>query len=366
MRSVAVILIGCLQATGVCLAEKPLGLPPVPVPQENPLTPEKTALGEALFKDTRFSVDNTIACATCHVPGKVFSDGLRVARGLRGMEGTRNAPSLVNAVFYDTFFLDGRAASLEEQVLGPLTSPIEHGLENPKFILGVIREDEAYASRFHEAFGVAPQEITLDHFTQAITSFERTLVSGDSPFDRYFYGGDKTALSESAARGVEVFRMKGNCANCHEIAWKSATFTDNRFYNLGVGFERIEAALPDFIDAFWKAVDAKREFVDTIYTGTQRAELGRFNVTHRVSEIGQFKTPSLRNVALTGPYMHDGSQKTLLEVVEYYDEGGRPNPFLDPAIFPLNLSEQEKKDLVAFMESLTTPEYAHLVAARSD
>ncbi len=152
--------------------------------------------------------------------------------------------------------------------------------------------------------------------------------------------------------------MKGNCANCHEIVWKSATFTDNRFYNLGVGFERIESDLSRFVDAYWAARDAGQEFSDSIYKEAPRSELGRFNVTHTVSDIGRFKTPGLRNVALTAPYMHDGSQKTLMEVVEYYDKGGYPNPLLDAAIFPLNLAEQEKKDLVTFMEALTSPQYA--------
>ena len=351
-------MIACLLAPSVCAAEQPLGLPPLQIPKKVPLTAERIALGEALFKDSRFSADGSIACASCHVPGKLFSDGLPLARGIRDIEGTRNVPSLINVAFYDTFFLDGRAASLEEQVLGPLTNPIEHGLDDPKAVLAVIRKDERYPGQFEKAFGIAPSEISTEHFVRAITSFERTLISGDSPFDRYFFGGDKTTLSESAARGVKLFRMKGNCANCHEIVWKSATFTDNRFYNLGVGFERIESELARFVDTYWAARDAGQDFNDTIYTESQSSELGRFNVTHSVSDIGRFKTPGLRNVALTAPYMHDGSQKTLMEVVEYYDKGGYPNPLLDPAIFPLNLTEQEKKDLVAFMEALTSPEYA--------
>ena len=358
MRSVMTALIACLLAPSVCVAEQPLGLPPLRIPEKEPLTSERVALGEALFKDPRFSADGTIACSSCHLPGKLFSDGLPLARGIQDIEGTRNVPSLINVAFYDTFFLDGRAASLEEQVLGPLTNPIEHGLNDPKAVLSMIRKDERYPGQFQKAFGVAPSDISTDHFVRAITSFERTLVSGDSPFDRYFFGGDKTVLSESAARGLELFRMKGNCANCHEIVWKSATFTDNRFYNLGVGFERIESDLPRFVDAYWAARDAGQEFNDTIYTEAPRSELGRFNVTHTVSDIGRFKTPGLRNVALTAPYMHDGSQKTLMEVVEYYDKGGYPNPLLDAAIFPLNLAEQEKKDLVAFMEALTSPQYA--------
>jgi cytochrome c peroxidase len=354
------LLVGPL-ATYVWAAETPLGLPPVPIPSDNLQTPGKIALGKLLFEDKRFSGDGTVSCATCHDPQKAFADRLPTSEGIKKLKGTRNAPTVVNAVYYDSQFWDGRRPSLEEQSKDPLINPIEHGLPSHAPILEIIRKDGSYPSQFQSVFGVVPQQITIDHVAKAIASFERTVVSGDSPFDRYLYGGDKTALSESAIRGLEIYRTKGRCQDCHAIGQTNATFTDNKFHNLGVGFKRLGARAVQIANAFRKAKQEGKDIDKAVLGDQEVSELGRFVVTLRPSDIGAFKTPTLRNIAATAPYMHDGSIQTLEEVIELYDKGGESNPFLDSGIRPLNLTAQEKVDLLAFMKSLTSPQFANIV-----
>ena len=337
----------------VLFAAPPLGLPPVPIPRDNLQSPAKIALGKLLFNDRRFSADGTISCASCHRPELAFTDGLPVAQGIRGIKGMRNSPTVVNAAYYTSLFLDGRRDSLETQALDPLVNPIEHGLSDHRFVVDVVRKDPDYPARFQAVFGIDADQITIDHVVKAIASYERTLISGDSLFDRYFFAGERTALSASAARGLNLFRRKGNCANCHEISWNSALFTDNRFYNIGVGYEWLEPSIDAYLKGLRQSAKAGAKPGATSLTEAQRSELGRFSVTGVVADIGKFRTPTLRNIEKTGPYMHDGSQKTLEEVIEYYDKGGEKNPYLDPAIFPLKLTDQEKSDLVAFLKSLT-------------
>ncbi len=306
----------------------PLGLPPVPIPKDNPPTAETIALGRNLYYDPMLSADNTIACATCHGPKFGFTDGKPVSTGIRSQKGGRSAPSVFNAAYYTTQFWDGRAPSLEKQAEGPVQNPIEmgHTLEGA---VKKLAADPSYRAAFERAFGRAP--ITYQMVAKSIASFERTVISGNSPFDRYFYGGDKTAFSKAARRGLEVFRnpKKGNCAACHTIGEKYALFTDNKFHNLGVG-------------------------VISLQDRVELGDLGRNQVTKNDADRGAFKTPSLRNIALTAPYMHDGSQKTLKDVVDFYVGGGNSNPHRDPKIKALDfLTGQEREDLVAFMESLT-------------
>ena len=247
-------------------------------------------------------------------------------------------------------FHDGRAANLEEQVLGPLLNPIEHGLKSEEQILAIVNRDDDYRNRLTQVFQIDEKQISVQHIAKAIASFERTLIAGNSAFDRYYFGRDRSELSDSAARGLLIFRRKGNCANCHEISMSHALFSDNRFYNIGIGSKTLKAIIDDFVAAVRQGQDPEQFHL----TDKQRAEFGRFNVTRVIADIGKFKTPSLRNIALTAPYMHDGSLKTLEEVVEYYDKGGNKNRFQDPAIFPLNLTKQEKADLAAFMRALNS------------
>ncbi len=339
------LLILCLLLPEILLADDLLGLPPLVIPKDNPQTSEKIALGQRLFNDKRLSVDGTVSCASCHHADKAFTDGLKTAKGIKGLTGARNAPTVMNAAFYTSFFVDGRSKSLETQALGPLTNPIEHGLKNYRAIVDIVSVDIDYQRDFKAIF---KGKISTDLIAKAIASYERTLIGGNSPFDQYFFAGKKNVLSESAERGSRIFRRKGNCANCHEISWNNALFTDNRFYNIGIGF----ASLKPVLDKLLKNPS-------TPLSGLQNSETGRYQVTKKIKDLGKFKTPTLRNIALTAPYMHDGSLKTLAEVIDYYDKGGDKNPYLDPAIFPLKFSPQEKKDLENFLLSLTSPTVAN-------
>ncbi len=354
-----------LLAMSVCVAassalavqERPLGLPPVPIPADNPQSPEKVALGKKLFMDKRFSADGTIGCSTCHMEEKAFTDGLPVAKGIKGLKGTRNSPTVVNAAYYKEQFWDGRAASLEEQARGPFVNPVEHGLKDFAPIVETIKKDREYPGMFKKAFGIKAEQVSMDHVVKAIASFERSLVSGNSPFDRYMYGGQKDAMSEAAIRGLQIYRTKARCQDCHRIEQTSATFTDNKYHNLGVGFSLIEPEIFDIVKKVKKAKKAGIALDDDILSSQKISELGRFAVTLDLEDIGRFKTPTLRNVAVTGPYMHDGSIETLEEVIELYDQGGEDNPMLDSGIRPLRLTDQEKADLLAFLKALTSPEY---------
>ncbi|MCK5889773.1 MAG: c-type cytochrome [Methylococcales bacterium] len=336
--------------SNIGIANPLLGLPPLSIPKNNPQTVEKIELGRALFNDARFSLTDTISCASCHDETKGFTDSRQVATGINGLTGLRNAPTLLNSAFFEHYFVDGREPSLEAQSLGPLLSPVEHGLKDYQKIIRIIRSDENYLNMFADVFDVSKDQMTMEHVAKAIASFERTLIGGNSLFDQYYFGRDHTKLSKSAARGLLTFRRKGNCGNCHEISFNNALFTDNRFYNIGVGFEYLDAKIDDIVSSLQQG-----RLVETLaLSAIEKAELARFNVTHTISDIGKYKTPTLRNIALTGPYMHDGSMKTLEEVVEYYDKGGDQNQFIDPAIFPLHLTDQEKADLVEFMKSLNS------------
>ncbi len=343
----------------------PLGLPPVPVPADNPVTPEKAALGERLFLDKRFSATGEVSCSTCHEPARVFTDSpRRVSVGIRGLTGTRNAPTVVNAAYMSSQFWDGREPDLEGQSKQPFVNPVEMGLPDHEPILAIIRSDPDYREGFRAAFGIAAEEVSIEHVARAIASFERTVIAGDSPFDRWYFGGDEDAVSAAARRGFEVFLNKGRCVSCHRISQDFALFTDGRFHNLNVSFEKIS----DAVDTLTKAMTERRRAgadVDRLVLGSlDLSELGRYAVTGWMTNVGAFKTPTLRNVARTAPYMHDGSLATLADVVDFYNNGGRLkesdpiNPFQSGGIRPLGLSDAEKADLVAFLEALTSPQYS--------
>lgn len=298
--------------------ELPLGLIEFPIPDDNPITDKKIALGRKLFFDKNLSLDRTLSCASCHDPEQHWGNGQAVAVGVGGRKGTRNVPTLINLGYYRQFFWDGRAATLEAQALAPLLNELEMAMPSHEAVLERLGEDPEYA----ELFGIAFSDgVTIGNMAKAIACFERTILSGNSPYDRYM-AGDKDAMSEAAVRGLEVFMNRGNCNNCHI----PPTFIDPAFHNLGVGMDQ------------------------------DNPDLGRYRVLDMDFAKGKFKTPSVRDVAKTGPYMHDGSIKTLEEVVELYDQGGIPNRNLsDQVRDPLRLTEQEKKDLVTFMiEGLTS------------
>ncbi|MBO0798767.1 MAG: hypothetical protein J2P31_08075, partial [Blastocatellia bacterium] len=278
--------------------QAPLGLPKVPLSKDDQPTEDSIALGRKLFYDVKLSGDDSLSCAGCHNPALHFADGLPVAKGKE--TGTRNTPTLLNAAYSVLQFWDGRAASLEQQAGNPIANPKEMNLPH-EVCLTRLNADQAYKEAFARAFG--PGVITMDKVEQAIAGFERTLLSGNSPFDRYQYGGDKSALSAPAIRGLAIFtdRSRGNCVTCHTINEKFALFTDGKFHNIGAG------------------MNSNGELTDP----------GRQAVTGAESDRGRFRTPSLRNVAQTAPYMHDGSLKTLKEVVDFYAGGANSNPQLD-------------------------------------
>ena len=340
----------------------PLGLPPVPIPEDNPQTPAKIQLGDRLFHDTRFSADGKVSCATCHAQDKAFTDNLPVSKGFNDLTGTRNAPTVINSAYMKTLFWDGREPDLEGQSKQPPVNPVEGGLAGHTPLLDVIRKDQDYVSAFKSVFGVGVNAINMDHVAMAIASFERTVVAGDSPFDRYYYGGDEKAMSAAQIRGLKLFTGKARCVSCHTIEQTQALFTDNRFHNIGVGFRTIRGKEQQTAEQF---LESKREGADvdvTVLTQKTMSELGRFAVTENITEVGAFKTPTLRNIEKTAPYMHDGSLETLEDVVDFYKNGGRDRQtdplsgFLSGGIRPLDLGKPEKKDLVEFMKALTSPQ----------
>jgi cytochrome c peroxidase len=303
----------------------PLGLPPVPVPADNPPTAETIALGRRLYYDPALSIDHTVSCATCHAPNMGFTDNKPVSNGVANKTGTRSSPTVINSAYSTLQFWDGRAPSLEKQAEGPMANPVEMAHSLPG-VVERLQKDASYRNDFKQAWGTG--QITIDMVTKSIASFERTVLSGDSPFDRFYYGGDKKALSASAQRGLKVFmnQKRGNCAVCHTIEKKYALFTDNKFHNIGVG------------------ADTRGAFADT----------GRQSQTKNDADMGAFKTPTLRNVAQTAPYMHDGSMPDLKAVIDHYIGGGNSNPHLDKDIHALDfLSRQERQDLLEFLKSLT-------------
>jgi cytochrome c peroxidase len=342
----------------------PLGLPPVPIPDDNPQTPEKIALGEKLYNDTRFSTTGEVGCFTCHDQKKVFTDTpLKTSEGIDKLTGTRNSPTVINSAYFTTQFWDGRSPDLEDQALQPFINPVEHGLKNYDPILEIVRNDPEYAKAFKEVFEKSGEDITMREVVLAIASFERTVVSGNSAFDRYYFAGEKDALTEQQIRGFDLFVNQGRCVSCHVVEQTQALFTDNRFHNIGVGINNIQADVPELADDFLEADMSLSEVDIEVLTDPRTSELGRFAISHGFDDLGSFKTPTLRNAAVTPPYMHDGSIETLKDVLIHYNNGGVTdvgdpvNDFLSSGIRPLDLDEDQIDDLVAFMEALTSPEF---------
>ena len=302
----------------------PLGLPPVPIPADNPPTAAAIELGRRLFYDKRLSKDNTLACASCHNPRFDFTDDLRLSKGVDGKIGLRNAPTVENAAYLPFQFWDGRALSLEEQAASPIADPLE--MNQPHDVsVSKLGGDPVYRAMFKKAFGT--EDATIGRVEKALASFERTVLSANSAFDRFAYGGDKDALTPAQVRGMQVFidPHRGNCAACHTLGPKDSLFTDGKFHNTGEG------------------VGDEGAFSDE----------GRYHQTKVKTDTGAFKTPTLRNIANTAPYMHDGSLKTLKEVVDFYAGGGNSNPYLDPEMRRIALTGQDRVDLVEFLKALS-------------
>ncbi len=297
----------------------PKGLGEIRFPEDNLSDPRKIALGKQLYFDPRLSADKTVACASCHDPKHGWSDARATSQGVGGQVGGRNAPTVINSAFHRFHFWDGRAATLEEQALGPIANPIEMNLPIEEAVKR-LNEIPGYKKQFNDVFGC---DVTRECLAKAIAAYERTILSGDAPYDRY-KAGDTSALSESATRGMKLFFGKANCSACHS----GPNFTDFAFHNIGIGMDKSE---PD---------------------------KGRVEISKLEGDTGAFKTPLLREIGRSGPYMHDGSMKTLEEVVEHYNKGGTSNKYLDEEIFKLNLTEQDQADLVTFLkEGLSSDNY---------
>jgi cytochrome c peroxidase len=333
------------------------------IPPGSPLAPV-VSLGEKLFFERRLSGDGTVACATCHDPARAFTDGRPVSIGISGRAGQRNAPTILNALYNKTQFWDGRVSTLEEQAALPITNPFEMGAASLGEAIARIAGDADYQRQFAQAFsrGVSQQDILT-----AVATYERTLVSFDSPFD-HFIAGEQNAISDAAKRGWESFNTKARCNLCHALTDNQrdvTVFTDNDFHNIGIGIIRHQV-VP-------LAAKAKRDLalghlpdIDLAAIAAETSVLGRFLVTKKDDDIASFKTPDLRNVKVTAPYFHDGSQETLWDVIDHYNKGdGLANPWLDEDIQPLGLTEPEIDDLVAFLASLTSPQYAELAEKES-
>jgi cytochrome c peroxidase len=343
--------------------EAPLGLPHVPTPADNPLTPEKVDLGRKLFYDRRLSLNGTFSCAMCHIPEQGFSSNeLATAVGIEGRTVRRNAPTVYNVAYHQRLFHDGRETQLEHQVWGPLLAGNEMGNPSIGAVLEKIRGSADYDGLFEAAF--PGRGLAMESIGMALASYERTLVSGGSSFDRWYYGGDEAALRDDAERGFRLFTGKARCHVCHSVGTDYALFTDGVFHNTGIGYASSMDAAPGsrrilVSPGQYLAVD--REVLKQVSEPVP-SDLGLYEITQDPADRWKYRTPTLRNVALTAPYMHDGSLGTLREVVSFYDRGGVANEVLDPLIRPLGLSAAEVDDLVAFLESLTGNDVETLVA----
>ena len=333
--------------------QPPLGLPKLAVPVDNPVTPEKIELGRRLFYDRRLSLNGTFSCAMCHIPEQGFtSHEMATAVGVEGRSVRRNSPSLYNVGYAKLLFHDGRENSLEQQVWGPLLAVNEMANPSIAVVVDKINAIEDYRQRFRKVF---QQDANMLRIGQALASYQRSLNSADSPFDRWLYGHQAGAISESAQRGFSLFNGKAGCQQCHTVGAETALFTDQKRHNTGTGYaasmlresgQQLIAVAPGV------NISVDRKTLSSV-APVQAHDLGYYEVTQLPADRWAYKTPGLRNIALTAPYMHDGSLVDLPAVLDFYDQGGVANENLSPMIKPLQLTAAEKQDLLAFLRALT-------------
>ncbi len=345
--------IGC-PADLLKLAQHPgLGLPPVPTPHDNPMSRAKIALGRKLFFDRRLSLNNTFSCAMCHIPEQGYtSQEQATAIGIEGRTVRRNAPTLYNVAYADKLFHDGRESTLENQVWGPFLARNEMGNPSVGFVVDKLKHLADYRGGFEQAFHRGP---SMETVSQAIAAYERTLISGGSPFDRWRYGRQAEALSGPAKMGFALFTGKAGCSQCHSIGQRNALFMDNQLHNTGWGFRESMLKEPDKRRvqlAPGISIDMDESAIKQV-GASKPNDLGLYEITQNPADRWKYKTPTLRNIALTAPYLHNGGLVSLREVVEFYNRGGEPNENLDPLIKPLGLSVGEIDALVALLQSLT-------------
>jgi cytochrome c peroxidase len=324
------------------------------IPTDNAVTAVRVELGRKLYFDVRLSADNTVSCATCHDVNRAFTDRRPTSEGIKDQRGTRNAPTTMNAALLENQFWDGRAATLEEQALLPILNPIEMGMPDEKAAVSAVADDPEYTRLFKEAYG---RQVNYDDIGRAIAAFERTLIFLDAPAD-YYLAGEAGAASDAAKRGLLLFNGKARCTACHPMSQANPLGTDNRFHNIGVSarnqkFEELAARALGELKR-----DPSLANIERLALATELSELGRFMISRNYSDVGAFRTPQIRNVGITAPYMHDGSMETLWDVIDHYNKGGEANTYLDGGIEPLGLTEAEIDDLVAFMFALTDQRFA--------
>lgn len=348
----------------------PLGLPKIPVPANNPLTEEKIDLGRKLFFDRRLSLNDTFSCAMCHVPEQGFtSHEVEKAVGLEGRSNRRNSPTIYNVAYLERIFLDSRESTLENQVWGPLLEHNEMAMTSMGHLLEKLKSLPDYEGLFEAAFDGKSANIV--NVGQALASYQRTLVSGNSDFDRWYFGKEQGVMSEKAIRGFELFRGKAQCITCHTVQADHALFMDNQMHNTGLGFKRAMGKEPEkermliAPGTYAYVKKSKRDLVGH----PAMADTGFYEVTLDPDDRWKYRTPSLRNVALTAPYMHDGSMPNLEEVIDFYNIGGMPenesgfpNVTQSPLIQPLGLTDAEIDDLIAFLMTLTGDNVAEIIS----
>ena len=344
LRWMGVFIAGVLACAAVIVALRP----PAHASPDASWLAQRVALGKQLFNDPSLSADGSVRCASCHIPEKAYTDGRTVAIGAHGHAGTRNTPSLLNiaAANESAFFWDGRRTALEQAVLDPLTNPVEMGLHDQMELLQRIAQNNAYRTAFSQAFPADGDRLTPTEVGTALAAYVHSLTPPDSAFDRYLHG-DRTALSPRAQLGLALFQGKAGCAECHRLDGSTPTLTDHGYHRTGVGLDGITANLPALTEGVIARSLQGAAIGDRVATHAEEAQLGRFNVTQNPADIGLFRTPSLRGVAHTAPYMHDGSVPTLEDAIDrevYYRslQSGRP----------LNLSVEERLDLAEFLRSL--------------
>lgn len=325
------------------------------IPKDNPITSEKVDLGRWLFFDARLSGDGSVSCATCHDHERAFTDGKSVAEGISGKRGNRNSPTLLNAMFHSDQFWDGRAPTLEAQAVMPLIDQNEMGNQSYDEVVIRLQAIAEYKDAFNKAFG---GQVTIDRIGKAIASFERTLVSANSPFDR-FIAGDLKALTPAAHRGMFLFRGKARCAVCHSVNASFPFFTDQIYRNTGVAAKHSSFNNLAHLAMTGGSLNAK-DLLKDMSKRDGSWELGRYIVTGNTLDLGAFRTPSLRNVELTPPYFHDGSAETLVDVIRFYVRGGNDNPGKAWELLPVDLTDDEISDLVEFLKSLTSEDARRL------
>ncbi len=345
-------------------AQPMLGLPPMSTPPDNPLTPAKIQLGKKLFFDRRLSLNDTMSCAMCHIPKQGFSNNeMATSVGIEGRTGRRNTPTLLNAGYLQRFFHDGREFTLEQQVWGPLLAKNEMGNPSIGFVVEKIRALPDYRGRFEQVFGKPVDMVSIG---MAIASYERTLNSGDSSFDRWFYGKQEDAMTSAAKQGFQLFTGKAGCSACHRIGKDFALFTDQQLHNTGIGYRQSMSSRPlthQITIAPGVRIAVSSEQITSV-SSPKANDLGLYEITLDPNDRWKYKTPTLRNIAATAPYMHNGQMTTLEQVVRYYNRGGAANPGLSPLLKPLDLKDREIDQLVALLRSLTGGNLSELAESR--